>query len=218
MKMDEEDDEDDDEDDEMMMRRMMRKRRRVRRSPQPSLRRPHPRVLLQHRMERRPTKPHPRETEQDPRQQGEKKGLPKPHRHPEFPPTMEEIKTKMMSSIEKGVMLPKVEAKFENYVKNGFRMIQDLWKWRQTVCTQGRAGGTPPEPHCAPSLFALWKMSFRNFVENKRRLWNCSARGWRFWRANREELWMQSGSAGSESLRDFWNASCCSWIISRFAC
>ncbi|KAI1902547.1 hypothetical protein AGOR_G00017000 [Albula goreensis] len=73
-----------------------------------------------------------------PDSKGEKKGLPKTPQTPRVPLTMEEIKTKMMSSIEKGVMLPKVEAKFENYVKNGFRvsdtkMIQDLWKWRQTV-------------------------------------------------------------------------------------
>lgn len=44
------------------------------------------------------------------------------------------------------------------------------------------------------------------------------AHGCRFCRANREELWMQSGSDGTESLKDFWKASCCSWIISRLAC
>ena len=44
------------------------------------------------------------------------------------------------------------------------------------------------------------------------------AQGCRFCRANREELWMQSGSDGTESLRDFWKASCWSCIISRLAC
>jgi len=44
------------------------------------------------------------------------------------------------------------------------------------------------------------------------------AQGCRFCRANSEELWMQSGSDGTESLKDFWKASCWSWIISRLAC
>ncbi|KAJ8408943.1 hypothetical protein AAFF_G00247610 [Aldrovandia affinis] len=66
------------------------------------------------------------------------KGTPKTPQTPRVPLTLQEVQNKMMSSIEKGVMLPKVEAKFENYVKNGFRindttMIQELWKWRQTV-------------------------------------------------------------------------------------
>jgi nucleophosmin 1 len=44
----------------------------------------------------------------------------------------------MQASIEKGGSLPKVEAKFINYVKNCFRMtdqeaIQDLWQWRKSL-------------------------------------------------------------------------------------
>ncbi|KAM7072876.1 nucleophosmin-like [Molossus nigricans] len=47
--------------------------------------------------------------------------------------SVEDIKVKMQASIEKGGSLPKVEAKFINYVKNCFRMtdleaIQDLWQ------------------------------------------------------------------------------------------
>lgn len=66
------------------------------------------------------------------------KGTPKTPQTPRSPPTMEEIQNKIKANIEKGVMLPKVEAKFENYIKNGFhvkdaKMIQELWKWRQTV-------------------------------------------------------------------------------------
>ncbi|MBN3322312.1 NPM protein, partial [Atractosteus spatula] len=57
---------------------------------------------------------------------------------PRAPLSLAEIKAKMMVGVEKGVMLPKVEAKFENFVKNGFKVddkntIQELWKWRQTV-------------------------------------------------------------------------------------
>ncbi|KAB0341223.1 hypothetical protein FD754_018149 [Muntiacus muntjak] len=51
---------------------------------------------------------------------------------PKGPSSVEDIKAKMQASIEKGSSLPKVEAKFINYVKNCFRMtdqeaIQDLW-------------------------------------------------------------------------------------------
>ncbi|CAH6779116.1 AABR07055527.1 [Phodopus roborovskii] len=54
------------------------------------------------------------------------------------PSSVEDIKAKMQASIEKGGSLPKVEAKFINYVKNCFRMtdqeaIQDLWQWRKSL-------------------------------------------------------------------------------------
>uniref|UniRef100_A0A8C6DDM0 Nucleophosmin n=1 Tax=Moschus moschiferus TaxID=68415 RepID=A0A8C6DDM0_MOSMO len=54
------------------------------------------------------------------------------------PSSVEDIKAKMQASIEKGGSLPKVEAKFINYVKNCFQMtnqeaIQDLWQWRKSL-------------------------------------------------------------------------------------
>uniref|UniRef100_A0A5F9CLB9 Nucleophosmin n=1 Tax=Oryctolagus cuniculus TaxID=9986 RepID=A0A5F9CLB9_RABIT len=57
---------------------------------------------------------------------------------PKGPTSVEDIKAKMQASIEKGGSLPKVEAKFINYVKNCFRMtdqeaIQDLWQWRKSL-------------------------------------------------------------------------------------
>ncbi|MEE6512303.1 hypothetical protein FKM82_019256 [Ascaphus truei] len=57
---------------------------------------------------------------------------------PKTPFTLDEIKAKMQASSEKGTVLPKVEAKFVNYVKNCFRsenqkVIQDLWKWRMSL-------------------------------------------------------------------------------------
>nr|XP_039329510.1 nucleophosmin-like isoform X2 [Saimiri boliviensis boliviensis] len=57
---------------------------------------------------------------------------------PKGPNSVEDIKAKMQASIEKGGSLPKVEAKFINYVKNCFRMtdqeaIQDLWQWRKSL-------------------------------------------------------------------------------------
>ncbi|XP_059886582.1 nucleophosmin-like isoform X2 [Delphinus delphis] len=57
---------------------------------------------------------------------------------PKGPSSVEDIKAKMQASIEKGGSLPKVEAKFINYVKNCFQMtdqeaIQDLWQWRKSL-------------------------------------------------------------------------------------
>ena len=54
------------------------------------------------------------------------------------PNSVEDIKAKMQASIEKGDSLPKVEAKFINYVKNCFQMtdqeaIQDLWQWKKSL-------------------------------------------------------------------------------------
>ncbi|XP_069777587.1 nucleophosmin-like [Narcine bancroftii] len=68
----------------------------------------------------------------------------KPSSKPQTPKTpktalsVEEIKTKLKTSMEKGAGLPRVEAKFSNYIKHGFRtedpeIIKELWAWRQTV-------------------------------------------------------------------------------------
>ncbi|XP_034966040.1 nucleophosmin [Zootoca vivipara] len=52
--------------------------------------------------------------------------------------TLDEMKAKMQATVQKGTSLPKVEAKFVNYIKNCFRtedqkVIQALWQWRQTL-------------------------------------------------------------------------------------
>ncbi|XP_027627482.1 nucleophosmin-like [Tupaia chinensis] len=57
---------------------------------------------------------------------------------PKGPSSVEDIKAKMQANIEKGDSLPKVEAKFINYIKNCFWMtdqevIQDLWQWRKSL-------------------------------------------------------------------------------------
>ncbi|KAL4669564.1 hypothetical protein H8959_008118 [Pygathrix nigripes] len=57
---------------------------------------------------------------------------------PKGPSSVEDIKAKMQASIEKGGSLPRVEAKFINYVKNCFctteqEAIQDLWQWRKSL-------------------------------------------------------------------------------------
>uniref|UniRef100_A0A2K5CJ41 Nucleophosmin n=1 Tax=Aotus nancymaae TaxID=37293 RepID=A0A2K5CJ41_AOTNA len=57
---------------------------------------------------------------------------------PKGPSSVEYIKANMQASIEKGGSLPKVEARFINYVKNCFQMtdqeaIQDVWQWRKSL-------------------------------------------------------------------------------------
>ncbi|RVE63609.1 hypothetical protein OJAV_G00137980 [Oryzias javanicus] len=52
--------------------------------------------------------------------------------------TLPEVKAKIMESMKKGVALPKVQGKFENFMKFGqnvtdAKMISELWKWRQTL-------------------------------------------------------------------------------------
>ncbi|XP_063784316.1 nucleophosmin [Pseudophryne corroboree] len=73
-----------------------------------------------------------------PEQKGKQEGKQTPNRSPKVPFTLEEIKAKMQATIEKGSVLPKIEAKFTNYVKNCFRtdnkkVIDDLWNWRKAL-------------------------------------------------------------------------------------
>uniref|UniRef100_A0A8P0N9R8 Nucleophosmin n=1 Tax=Canis lupus familiaris TaxID=9615 RepID=A0A8P0N9R8_CANLF len=71
-------------------------------------------------------------------EEAEEKAPEKTPKTPKGSSSVEDIKAKMQASIEKGGSLPKVEAKFINYVKNCFRMtdqeaIQDLWQWRKSL-------------------------------------------------------------------------------------
>ncbi|EMP24754.1 Nucleophosmin, partial [Chelonia mydas] len=50
-----------------------------------------------------------------------KENKPQSPKSPKVPLSLEEIKAKMQATIEKGSALPKMEAKFVNYVKNCFR-------------------------------------------------------------------------------------------------
>uniref|UniRef100_A0A1W7RF65 Nucleophosmin n=1 Tax=Agkistrodon contortrix contortrix TaxID=8713 RepID=A0A1W7RF65_AGKCO len=62
---------------------------------------------------------------------------PKPVKSPkQF--SIEEIKAKMQTTMEKGSNLPKLEAKFANYIKSCYKaedpkVIQELWQWRQSL-------------------------------------------------------------------------------------
>ncbi|XP_024253887.1 nucleophosmin [Oncorhynchus tshawytscha] len=49
-----------------------------------------------------------------------------------------ELKVKMMATVEKGGKLPKLQSKFESFVRNSFKVtetktVEELWQWRQTV-------------------------------------------------------------------------------------
>ncbi|CAL8281922.1 unnamed protein product [Arctogadus glacialis] len=74
------------------------------------------------------------------------KNLPKtptktPTKSPKSPkktPTFEEAKLQILASVKKGRPLPKLQPKFENLVKNAYKVsdakvLEDLWKWKQTL-------------------------------------------------------------------------------------
>ncbi|KAE8613945.1 hypothetical protein XENTR_v10007933 [Xenopus tropicalis] len=82
--------------------------------------------------------PTPLKTPKTPEQKGKQDTKPQTPKTPKTPLSFDEIKAKMQTSLEKGTVLPKVEVKFANYVKNCFRtenqkVIQDLFKWRQSL-------------------------------------------------------------------------------------
>ncbi|XP_018106139.1 nucleophosmin (nucleolar phosphoprotein B23, numatrin) L homeolog isoform X1 [Xenopus laevis] len=77
-------------------------------------------------------------TPKTPEQKGKQDTKSQTPKTPKTPLSFEEMKAKMQTILEKGTVLPKVEVKFANYVKNCFRtdsqkVIQDLWKWRQSL-------------------------------------------------------------------------------------
>ncbi|XP_072230674.1 nucleophosmin 1a [Leuresthes tenuis] len=52
--------------------------------------------------------------------------------------TLPEVKAKMLEAVKKGIILPKIQPKFENFMKHGHKVtdakiIAELWKWRQTL-------------------------------------------------------------------------------------
>uniref|UniRef100_A0A4W5N0Y1 Nucleophosmin 1a n=1 Tax=Hucho hucho TaxID=62062 RepID=A0A4W5N0Y1_9TELE len=66
------------------------------------------------------------------------KASPKTPQTPKPVFTVPELKAKLKATVEKGVNLPKLQPKFESFVKNSFRVtdtktIDELWKWRQTM-------------------------------------------------------------------------------------
>ncbi|XP_060765180.1 nucleophosmin 1a [Neoarius graeffei] len=57
---------------------------------------------------------------------------------PQTPLSVLDLKSKMMAAVGKGVQLPKLQPKFENYVKNCLKVTDsevmgELWQWRQTL-------------------------------------------------------------------------------------
>ncbi|XP_074530379.1 nucleophosmin 1b [Halichoeres trimaculatus] len=67
-------------------------------------------------------------------------GKDKPQAGPSKSPSLTEIKNKLSTAAKEGKALPKTEQKFENYVKNSFKIIdkkvvKDLWTFVQTQKT-----------------------------------------------------------------------------------
>ncbi|KAK6474744.1 nucleophosmin-like [Huso huso] len=85
----------------------------------------------------KPSTPAQKQEPKTPDGKGKEGPKPKTPKSPKGPMSVSAIKEKMQSTF-KGGSLPKVETKFENFVKNCFKVedqktIQDLWKWRQTL-------------------------------------------------------------------------------------
>ncbi|XP_054899727.1 nucleophosmin 1a isoform X2 [Poeciliopsis prolifica] len=69
---------------------------------------------------------------------GKAEKSPKTQATPKVNLTLPQLKTKLMEAMKKGITLPKVQPKFENFVKHSNKVsdpqiIADLWKWRQTL-------------------------------------------------------------------------------------
>ncbi|XP_060911615.1 nucleophosmin 1a [Labrus mixtus] len=132
MKMDEEDDDDDDEDmdDEDEDEESEDEESPVKAKQTPSK----PKTPAQNGSSSKPGTP-AKKQEKTPKGKGGKS--PKAPQTPKAL-TPAEVKAKMLEGIKKGVALPKIQLKFENFVRNSFKVtdtkeLSDLWKWRQAV-------------------------------------------------------------------------------------
>ncbi|XP_041079307.1 nucleophosmin-like [Polyodon spathula] len=84
----------------------------------------------------KPSTPAQKQEPKTPDGKGKQGPKPKSPKSPKAPMSVSDIKEKMQSTFKGS--LPKAETKFENFVKNCFKVedqktIQDLWKWRQTL-------------------------------------------------------------------------------------
>lgn len=126
-----EDDEDDEEDDD---EESMEEETPVKAKPAPSKQTPSkPKAPAQNGKNSKPNTPAKNQT---PKGKGEKS--PKTPPTPKASLTVPEIKAKMMEAVKKGIILPKAQPKFENFVKHGHKVtdakvVAELWKWRQAL-------------------------------------------------------------------------------------
>ncbi|CAL1573786.1 unnamed protein product [Knipowitschia caucasica] len=84
----------------------------------------------------KPSTPGQKKEVKTPKGKGDKS--PRTPATPREPLTVPQLKEKMLEVVSKGVTLPKIQAKFENFVKNSYRIsdgkvFAELWAWRQTV-------------------------------------------------------------------------------------
>ncbi|XP_023131185.1 nucleophosmin 1a [Amphiprion ocellaris] len=128
---DDDDDEDDDDDDDDDEEESEEDETPVKAKPTPSKQK----APAQNGKSSKPNAP---ATNQDKTPKGKGNKSPKTPPTPKAILTLPEIKAKIMESVNKGVTLPKIQPKFENFVKHGHRVsdpkdIAELWKWRQTL-------------------------------------------------------------------------------------
>ncbi|XP_042559502.1 nucleophosmin 1a isoform X2 [Clupea harengus] len=128
---DEDDDDDDDDDDEEEEEESPVKPKKAPSKPQTP--------VAQNGKSHKPGTPAAKQKTPDNKKKDNKKlQSPKTPQTPRIPLTVADMKVKMMASVQKGISLPKLQPKFENYMKNTFKVaesktIEELWKWRQTV-------------------------------------------------------------------------------------
>lgn len=126
----EDDDEDEDEDDEDDDEEDEEEETPVKVTPSAK-----PKAAAQNGKSPKPSTPGKNEAK-TPKAKGEKS--PKVPNTPREPLTLQQVKDKLLDALKKGVAMPKVQLKFENFVKNSYRVsdekiVSDLWKWSQTV-------------------------------------------------------------------------------------
>lgn len=128
---DDEDDDEDEEDDDDEEDEDMEEETPVKATPQAAK----PKAAPQNGKSPKPSTPGKNEVK-TPKVKSEKS--PKTPATPKEPLSLQQIKDKILEGMKKGVAMPKAQVKFENYVKNSYRVsddkiVADLWKWTQTV-------------------------------------------------------------------------------------
>ncbi|XP_078267908.1 nucleophosmin-like [Rhinoraja longicauda] len=140
---DEDDDEDDDDDDdeeeeeEVAVVTPSKKKTPLKVTPGPKVAGP---KGASNQNGKTPTKSTPAKQKSKQAPESTKKSVNKPQtpKTPKAVLSVEDIKAKLKASVERGAGLPKLEVKFSNYIKHGFRtddaeVIKELWTWRQNV-------------------------------------------------------------------------------------
>ncbi|XP_061582117.1 nucleophosmin 1b [Cololabis saira] len=128
---DEDDDDDDSEEDDVKLQKIMGKV--LKKSAESAPKKPNKTPVKQNNPAGKPSGSTVKPQTQTP-------GKDKPQADASKSPTLGEIKSKLSTAAKEGKPLPKTEQKFENFVKNSFKIsdktvVKDLWRFMQTLKT-----------------------------------------------------------------------------------